>query len=588
MTSSFDTFRRAIEASQLKTANVRADSMSFQCPAHPDRNPSASAAYKNGKVLVHCFTGCDSRDVVDALGLKMDDLFDEEPSDKNSAIVARYKYLDGAGNHVFTKLRLYPKSFRITSPDESSYGMPKGAKPWLYRNEHWRGGVADGSPLWLVEGEADVHAIESMGGFATTQPWGAGPDKWTPWHSNLLEWAKVKEARIVVDLDDDRSDGHNTGREYALAVRDSLAARGINVTLWKAKGGKDASDHLRQGYGLEDFEQYKMPRQRPAGITHADLMKKEFKPLVFAVENILPQGLALLGGPPKLGKSLIALNMAMAVAAGENGRALSKLKVTPGRVLYIGMEDSMRRLKDRITAMEMGNAEGLDNIEFQPIESAWEGGTVGMAMMEEWATEADNPRLIVLDTLARVEPELEDSKDRYRAEYAMTLRYKQFADRHDLSILMIHHDKKGEELDWLSRFSGSRGLTGGVDTLLFLDGRRGEQEAILRVTGRDIEGDDLPLRRVNGRPGWIVDEIPDHLPSSMSLPAEAATRDGVIPLTEPQRVIVTALRVCGGRARESALVDQFPPEDGSLARTTLDQLVFKGVIKRRGQELILA
>lgn len=581
--TSFDTLRQAVDAKGLKVRDDRQTHFQFECPTHADNNPSVTADYRDGKVLVHCHAGCDARDIVADLSLTMDDLFDEEPSRDNFTVVARYRYTDGAGKHLFTKLRTFPKSFRVVHPDEHTKGMPRDTPPWLYHATQLRAGAQRGEVLWLVEGEADVHAMESMGAVATTQPFGAGPDKWLPFHTHLLVTAGVKEARIVVDLDETNEKGKNPGRDYAFAVMASLQAAGIKVTLWKAAAGKDASDHLKAGHGLDEFVAYPMPRIRPSGITHAELMVKEFKPLIFAVEKILPQGLALLGGPPKLGKSLIALNMAMAVASGPEGRALSLLGVTPGRVLYIGMEDSMRRLKERCLAMELGNGAGLDLIEFQPIESGWPGGEQGMAMMEEWALEGDDPRLIVVDTLARAEPELDDSKDRYRAEYAMTLRYKKFADRHDLSILMVHHDKKGEELDWLSRFSGSRGLTGGVDTLMFLDGKRGEPEAILRVTGRDIEGDDLPLRTVRGRPGWIVSEVPD-TPEALAQRPVVARSDNM--LTAPEQMVMGLLRSSADGLSRAVLFGQFDVSQHSTCQQAIQGLVAKGFIRSEGEVLV--
>lgn len=580
----FVRFRRTVEQSQLKVANARGDTFQMECPSHADKTPSVTVTYREGKVLVHCFAGCDTRDVVDKLGLTMEDLFDVKPDEKNYVVVARYRYTDGQGKPVFTKLRLFPKSFRITDPTETAHKMPEGMSPWLFHADRLRAAAQAGEPLWLVEGEADVISMEAMGGVATTQPFGAGKGAWKQWHTNLVKSAGFTEARIVVDLDETTKDGKNPGRDYAFEVRNALRAAGVKVSLWRAKSGKDATDHLKAGFGLPDFRRYVEERQRPAGITHATLMQTEFKPIVFAVEDILPQGLALLGGPPKLGKSLIALNMAMAVGSGPNGLALSKLKVTPGRVLYIGMEDSMRRLKNRILAMEMGNTKGLENIEFQPIESMWPGGLEGMAMMEEWAEEDDDPRLVVIDTLARAEPEMDESRDRYRAEYALTLRYKTFADRHDLTVLMIHHDKKGEETDWLSRFSGSRGLTGGVDTLLFLEGARGEPTATLRVTGRDIEGDDLPLRRIQGRPGWVVDHV-----TAPATPEGIMDKQRTHPELEPlQDVIIGALNAFGGRANERVIFDQFPEDDREIARAALNDLVYRKRVKAMAGVVILA
>jgi hypothetical protein len=46
------------------------------CPAHDDVNPSLSVSEADdGKVLIKCFAGCETQEVVEALGLEMRDLF---------------------------------------------------------------------------------------------------------------------------------------------------------------------------------------------------------------------------------------------------------------------------------------------------------------------------------------------------------------------------------------------------------------------------------------------------------------------------------------------------------------------------------
>lgn len=49
------------------------------CPAHNDvRSPSLSVGYRSDRVLIHCFTGCSTEAVLDALCLTWTDLFEEE------------------------------------------------------------------------------------------------------------------------------------------------------------------------------------------------------------------------------------------------------------------------------------------------------------------------------------------------------------------------------------------------------------------------------------------------------------------------------------------------------------------------------
>ena len=45
------------------------------CPAHQDKSPSLAVTEADDRVLVHCFSGCDTQDVTAAIGLNLADLF---------------------------------------------------------------------------------------------------------------------------------------------------------------------------------------------------------------------------------------------------------------------------------------------------------------------------------------------------------------------------------------------------------------------------------------------------------------------------------------------------------------------------------
>lgn len=566
--SSFDTFTQAVETMQLKIANRRQDGFMMECPAHSDKNPSVSVAYRNGKVLVNCMAGCDVRDIVAELRLTMEDLFDEEPDrETNKMAVATYRYVDPlTGEIAFTKERFYPKTFLISHTDttgEKKWGFPRGTKPWLYHAPELKIALDKGEPIWVVEGEADVHAVEHMGGVATTQPHGAGPDKWLPFHTWMLK--RAVEVRIVVDLDETSDKGKNPGRDYALAVREALVAEGIKVSLWRSPAGKDASDALKAGKTLADFRKYDLAQLRVKGIRGDALEEKEFPPLIFAVKKILPQGLAVLAGPPKSAKSFVALDMAVGVAVG--GLCMSSLECTEGDVLYIGLEDSERRLKSRIDLLVEGHWPNLSRIEFQTIDSGWHGSDQGLAWMEEWALEQEDPRLIVIDTMGKAEPTLDESTNRYLAEQAMMLKYKRFADRHDLTVLFVHHDRKAtDENDWMNKLSGSKGITGGADTLLYIDYKRGERDGVLRVDGRDVEADDVAITKPRGRPFWKAISAPESLEGEVWAPGEGLEPSG------REEAVLALMKGHGKPMAFMQIVSAFPGEQigdavGYLVRT---------------------
>ena len=78
----------------------------------------------------------------------------------------------------------------------------------------------------------------------------------------------------------------------------------------------------------------------------ADLLALTLPEPKWAVAGLLPAGFSVLAGKPKLGKSWLGLDIALAVALG--GVALGSIHVSQGDVLYLALEDTTRRLQTRI------------------------------------------------------------------------------------------------------------------------------------------------------------------------------------------------------------------------------------------------
>ena len=195
----------------------------------------------------------------------------------------------------------------------------------------------------------------------------------------------------------------------------------------------------------------------PETVTAADLMAAELPPVRWGVRGVLPEGVTLLAGKPKLGKSWLALGLCVAVASG--GVALGTRQVEQGDVLYLALEDNRRRLQKRLGKMLCGPApEGLE------IATAWpkldEGGVEALGA---WLGEHPEARLVAVDTLAKIRQRTR-GQNVYQEDYAAL-----------------------EELLPLDEISGSSGLTGGVDGVLVLKRDRGKADAVLHVDGRDIE-----------------------------------------------------------------------------------------------------
>lgn len=49
------------------------------CPAHDDKTPSLTVSDRDGRILIHCFAGCSTEDVIGAIGMDWEDIMPEKP-----------------------------------------------------------------------------------------------------------------------------------------------------------------------------------------------------------------------------------------------------------------------------------------------------------------------------------------------------------------------------------------------------------------------------------------------------------------------------------------------------------------------------
>lgn len=228
----------------------------------------------------------------------------------------------------------------------------------------------------------------------------------------------------------------------------------------------------------------------PEGCNASYLMQKEFPEPRWIVPELLTEGLGILAGRPKTGKSWMALNLAVASASG--GRALGKVKVDKGPVLYLALEDTERRLKSRLEQVLCGNMppEGLH------FQTSWPRIDQGaLPMLQKWLEDHPDTRFVIIDTLARLWPK-PNGRDgsAYHQDYDTVAAIKNIADLHCVAILCVTHLRKSPAEDPLEQITGSMGISGSADTLLVLQRSRGKADANLLVTGRDVEETELALR----------------------------------------------------------------------------------------------
>lgn len=229
-----------------------------------------------------------------------------------------------------------------------------------------------------------------------------------------------------------------------------------------------------------------------------DLMAAQLPAARWAVPGLVTEGANLLVGPPKVGKSWLALDVALAVAAG--GRALGKITVQQGKVALLALEDTPRRLQARARMLLDGQpmSEGLG--------VAFDAPRLGDGLIEALdATDTGELRLIVLDVLARIRPAPASRNEPiYDRDYAALAAVKDWSDRHGVPAVVVHHSRKAKGDDFLDEVSGSHGLAGAADTILVMRRARNSADATLAVTGRDVEEAEHAMRFDPTRGAWTL------------------------------------------------------------------------------------
>jgi hypothetical protein len=867
MSKAYEMLFAALTEHGSTSRDVRQTSSMWQCPGHPDNNPSLKIDDKDGRALVCCYAGCQTDDVMAALGLSVKDLFDNDldSSSRSSLygqLVRSYLYEVPNGDPWFWVDRYYPKSFRQRLPGvepvrdlsdkqalsrlglrvRTANGMQTREPVVYHAPKAWLAGYRGERTIWWLDGEKDVEAAEKDGHVATCAP---GFAKWRPQYATALHSWGFKEVVMVVDQDKDKGDGTlGAGAQVANAARLGFRAVGMKVRIVAPAAGKDYSDHRAAGCGpdIDDFDTDVTVAVRPRGMSAALLVTKKFEPIEFVIDHILPTGLTIIAGSPKVGKALsvetpllttdgwttmgevqpgqkvfaldgtptdvvaatdvmfdrpcfrvitrsgaeliadaehqwqvhsrnktrvmttqelydwkgerrwllpvaeplhtvnvdlpvdpwvlgywlangsrkqgvlschpddreqviqrvtaagyqigrvtpgsvsvhglmvqlrdlgvlddkhipaiyrhagtdqrrallsglcdgdswcitqpngtamleltqvrsvlidqaayLARSLGFKVhvhkgratlngvdmgpkwrmclhasqqdapvtferrvkalpvrpvaqrsrrdaivsvepvysvpvrciqvahpsgtylagpeltvthnswvtldwccAVGSGGRALGYLQALQGNALLVAREDSYRRLQSRLALIMGGDVDQVPaDLEIVPADVDWVGGEEGIGHLTEWADEVPNPRLVVLDTLGKVEPELGESDRRgnaYTGNYSMMARYKNWADQRNIAVVAVHHDRKGGagskekmgmEEDPFTKISGTRGLTGAADTLMFLETVRGSGAGDLHITGRDVPTMSLELHKTG--PLWQAWDVP--------------------------------------------------------------------------------
>jgi AAA domain len=486
-------YERVTEA--LERAGCTHRGNDWTCPHHKsgsESNPSLSVTEGDKGVILHCHAGCTVEEVINSIGLKSADLFNEPIKKEKLREVDRYKYTDEDGGVLYEVVRYIgdesgKKTFRQRHDENGKWVWNlSGVRRVLYRLPEIIAGIASGATVYMVEGEKDVGAVERAGGLATTPPGGA--EKWRDDYAHYLRGAQ----RVVIVADKDA-----VGRSHAELIAASLRGKVDSVEIVEAKEGHDASDHLAHGYNLDEFV--------PVGTTEPDPevaapVNPMFAKLLDtnAVDDIAPptylidkfivaNSLAVVFGLPGSAKSFLTIDWALSVA---NGIPWLGRSVQQGDVLYVIAEGLSGIGKRKRSWQE-------DRGVLVPAGVTWYPEPVNLldksavAQLLEVA-DALQPVMIVVDTLARSMPGADENAPGPMSEVIEALDAMKRATK--AAVVANHHTPKDG-----SSPRGHSNLLGAVDTAVKVTKVEGD----ITISTEDKQKDDEPvtmsvrLRKVN-------------------------------------------------------------------------------------------
>jgi len=222
----------------------------------------------------------------------------------------------------------------------------------------------------------------------------------------------------------------------------------------------------------------------PAVFDLASLVTEKFEPINWAVEGMLPEGCILFAGRPKLGKSWFVLQLALAVASGEN--AFGDFPVNRGDVLYLALEDTRRRLQSRAKRL-LADKPLPSGCKFAVDWPRIDEG--GVEYLELWLQRNPATRMVIIDTFQKIKPSRGHNSD-----FETLSRLVQISHKFKICLLVVHHTRKTDADDPFDTVSGPTATASLSDGMLILKRARCSQDAELHITGRDIEESRKALR----------------------------------------------------------------------------------------------
>lgn len=225
--------------------SIGENSYQVQCPAHKDDKASLTISEEDGKILLYCHAGCDTKNILNAIGLQEKDLFNNPPKDSKPKIVKEYYYTDEDNKPLYKVIRYEPKSFVQAKYDNGKWVYKMTGVRYVLYNLH---NVSKSDEIYFVEGEKDADNLNSIGLVATTTVSGA-----SSFSKRAKEYCELLKGKTVFIIPDNDNPGYKYAEDISKALEGIAKSTKIlklvdEVPDLKEKG--DISDVL-QKYGKE-------------------------------------------------------------------------------------------------------------------------------------------------------------------------------------------------------------------------------------------------------------------------------------------------------------------------------------------------
>jgi hypothetical protein len=391
-----------------------------QCPAHADDRASLSITNRDDRAFVKCHAGCKDTDALAAIGWTVPQLFDNGRG-------ATYTYADG---------RVVYRTYEGNQKQIQSPGSLK-AGTVLYRLDRVQQAVADKTPIWLVEGEEDVHTLEHLGYVATTAPGGAA-------NVGYCDFSPLRGASRLLALPDQDKSGLES---WSPKVAAKLAELGQPAEWWRpADGCKDASEHFAAGYRGGDFVQMAPPVAAEADARYDDWKRQTIDadglrnipaPDPLVGDWLFCDSTVWLTGKPGHGKTFVAVDLAGCVATGQ---AWHGHIVKQGPVFYV-IAEGARGLSLRVDAWSREHGVKPAGVSFLPVAvQLLDPGH--LPAFTRLVTEL-RPVLVIIDTQARTTVGHDENSPRDMGMLVAAI--EQVREVTGACVLMVHHEPRAGE-----------------------------------------------------------------------------------------------------------------------------------------------